>query len=148
MLFRCTSSIWSCMAQWSILQVKWTWRLLQALKTVIAMHSDIFSCVMYDGYYSVLQGTRQGGAWSPFLYLVYINSLLDQKKGSHFCAPSFTDDLTLLSLSSKALQEMTISFLYRTNHYIIHENELVYNSLGSPSVQNHSKIWESIIILK
>ena len=70
------------------------------------MHSKMYSCVMYNGYYSewfpVLQGTRQGGVWSAFLYLVYINSLLDQLvnsklgfqvKGSHFCAPSFADDI-------------------------------------------------------
>ena len=83
------------------------------------MHSDMYNCVMYNGYYSdwfpVLQGTRQGGVWSPFLYLVYINPLLDQlvnsKLGSHCCAPSFADDMTLLSFSSKTLQEM-INIIY------------------------------------
>ena len=80
------------------------------------MHSDMFSCVMYNGYYSVLQGTRQGEVWSQFLYLVYFNSLLDQIEGSHFCAPSFADDMKRLSLSSKVLQEMTFSCLYKINH--------------------------------
>ena len=89
------------------------------LKSVVSMHTGMYSCVMYNGFYSdwfpILQGTRQGGVWSPFLYLVYIDSLIEQLvnsnlgfqvEGSSLCAPSFADDMTLLSLSSKALQSM------------------------------------------
>ena len=50
------------------------------LKSVISMHTDMYSCVMYDGFYSdwfpIIQSTRQGGVWSPFVYLIYINPLI------------------------------------------------------------------------
>ena len=95
------------------------------LKTVIAMHSDMRSCVLYNGFFSdwfpILQGTRQGGIWSPFLYVIYINDLIDQLvksklgfqiEGVSFCAPSFADEMTLQALSCKALQSM-ISICYR-----------------------------------
>ena len=95
------------------------------LKTVIARHSDMRSCVLCNGFFSdwfpILQGTWQGGIWSPFLYLIYINDLIDQLvksklgfqiEGVSFCAPSFADDMTLQALSCKALQSM-ISFCYR-----------------------------------
>ena len=89
------------------------------------MHCNMYSCVMYKGHLSdwfpVLQGTRQGGVGSPFLYLMYIDSLIEQLVSSNLgfqiewfslCVPSFADDMTLLCLSSKALQEM-ISICYR-----------------------------------
>ena len=89
------------------------------------MHSDMRSCVLYNGFFSdwfpILQGTRQGGIWSPFLYLICINDLIDQLvksklgfqfEGVSFCAPSFADDMILQALSCKALQSM-ISICYR-----------------------------------
>ena len=76
------------------------------LKTVIAMHIEMYSRVLHAGHYSdwfpVLQGTRQGGVWSPFLYLCYINDLIDILSKSNlglkisnydFCSPSFADDI-------------------------------------------------------
>ena len=95
------------------------------LHTVIAMHSDMKSRVLYKGFHSdwfpILQGTRQGGVWSPFLYLLYIDPLIEhlsnsnlgfQIEGTSYCAPSFADDMTLLALSSNSLQRM-IDMYYR-----------------------------------
>ena len=79
----------------------------------------MFSCVFYKGltssWFPVLQGTRQGGVWSPFLYLCYINELIDKlissRKGLciddvHLGVPSFADDMCLVSLSNNGLQSM------------------------------------------
>ena len=87
--------------------------------TVAAMHSDMYSCVLINGHMSdwfpVLQGTRQGGCWSPFLYLIYINDLISELQNSSYglsighisvCAPTVADDMLLLSLSIKSLQNM------------------------------------------
>ena len=89
------------------------------LSNVIAMHSNMSSCVLYKGHYSswfpVLQGTRQGGVWSPFLYLCFINGLIeilvDTNLGfsigtNSYCAPTVADDMLLLSLSRKSLQSL------------------------------------------
>ena len=52
------------------------------LRTIIDLHNGIKSCVLYKGNYSdwfpVLQGTRQGGVLSPFLYLCYIDGLINE----------------------------------------------------------------------
>ena len=87
--------------------------------SVVAMHTDMFSCVMMNGYKSdwfpVLLGTAQGGAWSPFLYLIYINDLivkLTEIAGGLSignicsCAPTVADDMLLLSISITGLQSM------------------------------------------
>ena len=41
------------------------------LKSVESMHTGMYCCVMYNGFYSdwfpTLQGTWQVGVWSPFL---------------------------------------------------------------------------------
>ena len=52
------------------------------LRTIIDLHNGMKSCVLYKGNYSdwfpVLQGTRQGGVLSPFLYLCYIDGLINE----------------------------------------------------------------------
>ena len=81
---------------------------LPLLKTVIAMHSDMYSRVLFTGHcpgwFPVLQGTRQGGLQSPFLKLCYINELINILVSSNlgfkinnfdFYAPSFADDMAL-----------------------------------------------------
>ncbi len=51
-----------------------------SLKTIISLYSSMQSCVRYKGHvsdwFSVSQGTRQGGKSSPSLYLVYINVII------------------------------------------------------------------------
>ena len=92
---------------------------LSLLSNVIAMHNNMSSCVLYKGFYSdwfpVLQGTRQGGVWSPFLYLCFINGLIENLvklnigfsiANNSLCAPTVADDMLLLSLSRNSLQIM------------------------------------------
>ena len=92
---------------------------LPLLLNVIELHSNMNSCVLHKGYMSdwfpVLQGTRQGGICSPFLYLCFINDLIVKLENlnvgfsicnSSYCAPTVADDMLLLSLSRKSLQIM------------------------------------------
>ena len=68
-------------------------------------------------------GTRQGSIWSPFLYSIYINELLNNLCQSQFglkinkipmCAPTQADGVVLLSLTKDGLNELNIhvSFTY------------------------------------
>ena len=75
------------------------------------LYTDVKAQVLYSGELSrefdVSQGTGQGRTFVPFMYKVYINSLL-QKLSNHcyaisinslsLPAPSFADDVTLLAL--------------------------------------------------
>ena len=101
---------------------------LPLLLNVIELHSNMSSCVLHKGYMSdwfpVLQGTRQGGICSPFLYLCFINDLIVKLENlnvgfsignSSYCAPTVADDMLLLSLSRRSLQIM----LNECNRYSI-----------------------------
>jgi hypothetical protein len=83
---------------------------------VSSLYTDMNSCVLYNGHMSdtfpILQGTRQGGVLSPWLFLLFINELLSDlsktKAGLHMggldcCAPTQADDITLLALSKVGL---------------------------------------------
>jgi len=65
--------------------------------------------------FHIAQGTRQGSIWSPFLYTIYINELLNNLCQSPFrlkinnipmCAPTQADDIVLLSLTKDGLNEL------------------------------------------
>ena len=51
------------------------------LRVIIDLHKDMKSAVCYKGYhspwFSVMQGTRQGGVLSPFLFLCFNNDLIN-----------------------------------------------------------------------
>ena len=82
------------------------------LKLIINLYTGMESCVKSQSYKSewfpVLQGTRQGGVLSPFLYLIYDNDLIWELENSRLglyifninCGnPAVADDKLVLSLS-------------------------------------------------
>ena len=65
--------------------------------------------------YEVKQGTRQGGVLSPWLFLMFINDLIEELNntkvgvcinGVYFGSPMFADDLTMLSRMKSGLDRM------------------------------------------
>ena len=77
------------------------------------------SCVIFKGYtsdwFDILQGTRQGGVLSPFLFLCFIDDLLEElcrcsaglKIPNHVIGcPAVCNDLLLASLSKRGLDEL------------------------------------------
>ncbi len=83
------------------------------------MYTNLRSKVLCQGVLSdwvnVQQGTRQGGITSPLFYAIYINDLLklldDSRLGltigdRSFAAPTQADDITLLALNKRRLENM------------------------------------------
>ena len=83
------------------------------------LYQDFQVHVIHDGQrsskFSISQGSGQGRILAPFMYNVYINSLIrmifDLKVGicltnRFFSAPTFADDLTLLGLLASALSAL------------------------------------------
>ncbi|MES9881493.1 MAG: reverse transcriptase family protein [Sedimenticola sp.] len=99
------------------------------LKSMMDLYDGMFSCVRNRGYESewlhVLQGTRQGGVCSPFLYLVFIDELICKLETSGYgfnihdiniSCPTVADDMMLMSLSKIGLQRMMdICYKYSCN---------------------------------
>ncbi|MCG8035004.1 MAG: reverse transcriptase family protein, partial [Candidatus Thiodiazotropha taylori] len=96
------------------------------LRIIVNLHSGMESAVLYKGRYSVWfpvkQGTRQGGVLSPFLYLCFINGLINELTSSSFgfrmsgrniCCPTVADDMLLMSFSKTGLEQLiNICFAY------------------------------------
>ena len=90
------------------------------------LYTDVKAQVLYEGVlsrkFSVSQGTGQGRIFAPFMYKVYINSLLCELSdhcfsisiyGLRLPSPSFADDISLLALHPSFLQTfMNICFDY------------------------------------
>ena len=90
------------------------------------LYTDVKAQVLYEGVlsrkFSVSQGTGQGRIFAPFMYKVYINSLLCELSdhcfsisiyGLRLSSPSFADDISLLALHPSFLQTfMNICFEY------------------------------------
>ena len=100
------------------------------------LYTDVKAQVLYSGELSrefdISQGTGQGRIFAPFMYKVYINSLL-QKLSNHcyaisinslsLPAPSFADDVTLLALFPSFLKtflnichQYSVTWRYEFNH--------------------------------
>lgn len=90
-----------------------TWRLIRNwyldMKEVVWIHGS------YSRAYTLLQGTRQGGILSPWLFLVYINDLITELEQSKqgvslynrfYGSPMFADDLTVLSRLKAGLDHL------------------------------------------
>ncbi len=96
------------------------------IRAIINMYEGAECRVTYSGYNSewfpVLQGTKQGGVISPFLYLVYIDGLLRELQSidgglviydQSCCCPTVADEMTLIYLSKHGLNSMmNICFEY------------------------------------
>ena len=86
-------------------------------KLIVSLHSDLYSYVLFRGFMSprfqIHKGTRQGGVLSPYLFLCFINALLDELcesklglivNGINLTCPSVADDMLLQSLTKNGLQ--------------------------------------------
>ena len=116
-------------------------------RLIVNMYTDMFSCVRSRGYKSfwfpVLQGTRQGGVISTFLYLIYINDLIYEIELSAlgFCiygiscgSPTVADDMLVGAYSVWCLiQLLSLCLRYgskwRFEHGIIKCLVVVFNEL-------------------
>ena len=91
----------------------------ELLRIIIDLHTNMKSRVLYkrqnSNWFDVLQGTRQDGVLSPFLFLCFSNDLLNELCNSTaglkicnniFSCPTVCDDMPLASLSKKGLQEL------------------------------------------
>ena len=95
------------------------------LRVIINLHLNMTSRVIYNGHhsewFSILQGARQGGVVSPFMYLCYIDDLISElyaciagftMLGLVLCALTVADDMVLLSLSKSGL-DMLLAICYQ-----------------------------------
>ena len=82
------------------------------LGIIIDLHTNMRSCVLFKGHksawFKILQGSRQGGVISPFMFLCFNDDLLEQLVGfkmlnMNVCAPTVADDMVLMTLSIAGL---------------------------------------------
>ena len=82
------------------------------LGIIIELHTNMKSRVLFKGHksdwFEILQGSRQGGVLSPFMFLCYKNDLLEQLTkcyagfkllGMNVCCPTVADDMVVLALT-------------------------------------------------
>ena len=103
------------------------------LGIIIELHSDMISCVLYKGHksdwFKILQGSRQGGVLSPFMFLCYNDDLLEQLTkctvgfkmlNINVSCPTVADDMILLALSISGLALLLcICYAYSCNKLTI-----------------------------
>ncbi len=79
------------------------------------MSSRVLCKGLSSKWFTVQQGTRQGGVISPFLFLLFIDELLGKLESSgvgysvganNCCCPTVADDMVLASLSKQGLDAM------------------------------------------
>lgn len=91
------------------------WRIL------LLCYKDIQSSVVLNGckskWFPIRQGVRQGGVSSGYMYLAFINELLCKLESSNLGArvgsidcscPTLADDITLVSISPKNMQNLLL----------------------------------------
>ncbi|MEW8150680.1 MAG: reverse transcriptase family protein [Candidatus Thiodiazotropha endolucinida] len=129
------------------------------LKILLNLYTDMESCVRTQAqkseWFPVLQGTRQGGVISPFLFLIYTNELLWEldRSGYGICvsnmrcgSPAVADDMLLLSLSKFGLDQM-IRICYNSSCKWRYEYQppkctvVVYNESES-EFHRSNRVWQ------
>ena len=124
-------------------------------RLIVDMYTDMLSCVRSHNYKSswfpVVQGTRQGGVISPFLYLVYINDLIYEIElsalglciyGISYGSPIVADDMLVGAYSVNCLIQMLVLCLrygnkWRFEHGIIKCLVVVFNELKRAFLQSN-----------
>jgi exonuclease III len=109
-------SVWIDGLLWKLNNIGISGRYWNVVKS---LYEGMHSCVVCNGYSSkffpIMQGTRQGGVVSPWLFLVYIDGLLHSLSsinhglsvnGLDCCAPTQADDITVLALSKDSLDKL------------------------------------------
>ena len=92
-----------------------SWRLIKS------WYSDLEEYVFYQGarsrQYTILQGVRQGGVLSPWLFLLFIDDLIKELQtlstgivihNLYIGSPMFADELTLMSRLKRGLDSMLV----------------------------------------
>ena len=118
-------------------------------KLVVTLHSDLYSYVLFRGFVSpqfqIHKGTRQGGVLSPYLFLCYIDELLDilcasnlglTVNGINLTCPSVADDMLLQSLTKNGLQiliNICVAYFkkWRLVYNVLKCLVIVFNELAS-----------------
>ena len=114
-------------------------------RIILDMYTSIESCVSLNrklsSWFPVKQGVRQGSVLSTFLYLVFMNDLLDEiqnsRKGSCIgptdsSCSAYVDDTVFLANSPNRLQDIVnIAFVYTCkNHFEIHPEKTFVTIFG------------------
>ena len=115
------------------------WRIL------LDMYNSLESCVSLNrklsGWFPVEQGVRQWSVLSTFLYIVFMNELLEEiqnsRKGSCIgttdtSCPAYVDDTVFLANSPNRLQDIVnTAFVYACkNHFEIHPEKTFVSIFG------------------
>ena len=129
------------------------------LRIIINLHSNMTSRVIYKGHFSswfrILQGSRQGGVVSPFMYLCYIDDLIRELCkcmdgfmlfGLILYALTVADDMLLLSLSKAGLDKLLVicyqySCKWRYDYVPIKCSVIVFNETKF-SYDRHNRQWK------
>ena len=120
-------------------------------KLIVTLHSDLYSYVLFRGFISprfqIHRGTRQGGGGvlSPYLFLCFINELLDELcdsnlgltvNGINLTCPSVADDILLQLLTKNGLQmliNICVAYFkkWRLVYNVLKCLVIVFNELAS-----------------
>ena len=129
------------------------------LRVIINLHSNMTSRVIYNGHYSswffILQGSRQGGVVSPFMYLCYIDDLIRELckcmdgfmlLGLILYALTVADDMLLLALSKAGLDKLLVicyqySCKWRYDYVPIKCSVIVFNETKF-SYERQNRQWK------
>ena len=114
-------------------------------KVLVSLHTNLSSYVLFGGYKSnslqVTKGTRQGGVISPYMFLCYVDDLLNELTlcdkglciyGINVCCPTVADDMLLQALTIFGLIcliNICVRYfnLWRLEHNALKCNVLVAN---------------------